>query len=141
MADINLKTQASVKRFVPFVFHWAASVTGTAGDIVVVTDLPKNLVMDALFVTWNATTSGTIKIGDRVNDARYLASTSINAAGSSWSSALSTFNGALLNVGTGFKYTSGSELILTLGGANPSANIMHIVGFYHFDGDAPGVLV
>lgn len=143
MPDINLKAQASVKRFVPEVFHWAAPVTGNSGDIVVIRDLPKNFVVDLLFVTWNSTTSGTIKIGDRQDDDRFLASTSINAAGSAWSNNLTTFNGALLNQGTGFKTVNatGSELIMTLGGANPSNNVMHIVGFGHYDGDAPGVLV
>lgn len=125
--------RAQMKNYPVYTAEWSKAVTDNNGEVIWLMDVPVGLVVDYVEINFGATASGTVKVGDTVNDARFITSTSTTSANVARTNAPATLSSGLVSVGPAYRYTAVDKLILTLGGANFIANTITVKVFYHYD--------
>lgn len=106
----DARDEGGKEYLLPFSHTVGADVNG---DVVRLRKLPKGCMVVGLDVSNDALgASTTMSIGDSESATRYLAATAVTTAGK---------NSGLLSAGQNFRATVDTILVLTWGGANPTA--------------------
>ena len=137
MAAIDTSANVKNKNHEMHTESFVMSITGNIGDTAKLLTARPGMVIDDIQVSNSALASGTYTVGDSVQAARYISSTSTTSAAVTRLNVPTTISSGLVVMGAGYRYTGTTpdEIRLTIGaGANFTNTVIFVRISYHFEG-------